>query len=324
MLNSSDRIDVVRYQPDDKADWDNFLAGARSNYFIFRRDYMDYHADRFHDCSLLFKRSGRLLAIMPANIAGDTLHSHQGLTYGGIISDMGMGSALMLDAFRALIGFMKKEGLRRLVYKPIPYVFHSQPAQEDLYALTLNGAVLSRRDLSSALFIEGGVKYTKGKKSNIARARRCGIEIRKSTDYATFIGMLAAVLESRHGVTPAHSVAEMELLSSRFPEHIHLFGAFAGDTMLAGSVIYDNRPIIHTQYMASTPEGKTAGALDLLINVLLTETYADYRFLSFGISTINQGQTVNFGLVESKEAFGARGMVHDWYEMAVAADTGHE
>jgi hypothetical protein len=320
MLNSSDRIDVVRYQPDDKADWDIFLANARNSYFIFQRDYMEYHADRFRDCSLLFRHNGRLLAIMPANIAGDTLYSHQGLTYGGIISDMGMSAALMLEAFKSLIAFMKREGLRHLVYKPIPYVFYAQPAQEDLYALTLNGAVLSRRDLSSALFIEGGVKYTKGKKSNIARARRHGIEIRKSADYRTFIDMLAAVLETRHGVTPAHTAAEMELLSSRFPDHIHLFGAFAGDTMLAGSVIYDNKPVIHTQYMASTPEGKAAGALDQLINVLLTETYADYRFLSFGISTINQGQTVNFGLVESKEAFGARGMVHDWYEMTLSPD----
>ncbi len=316
-MQSSSRIKVVRYAAHCKAEWDGFVATARNGYFIFKRDYMDYHADRFEDCSLLFYCDDDLVGILPANSRDGSLHSHQGLTYGGMLFGMDMTAAIMLDCFQALIGFMREAGLHRLVYKPIPYVFWTQPSQEDLYALTLNGAVLTRRDLSSALFIEGGLKYTKGKKSNISRARRNSLEVRLSQDYATFIPMLATILETRHGVTPAHSVAEMQLLSSRFPEQILLYGAFQGEAMLAGCVIYDNKPVFHTQYMASTPEGKAIGALDFLLDHLLTGPYAGHRFLSFGVSTIDQGRTLNYGLIESKEAFGARGLVHDWYELAV-------
>lgn len=47
---------------------------------------MEYHSDRFNDHSLMFfDDSQKLLAILPANHADGKLHSHQGLTFGGII-----------------------------------------------------------------------------------------------------------------------------------------------------------------------------------------------------------------------------------------------
>lgn len=314
MQSLSRQIEIRPYTAQCKAEWDAFIEGAKNGYFIFRRDYMEYHADRFSDHSLLFFYKNRLVGALPANRKGDVLYSHEGLTFGGMICGMAMTSALMLDSFAALRDHMQREGLRKLVYKPIPHVFSRQLAQEDLFALTLNGARLTRRDLSSALVI-GATRYSDGKKANIAKAAKRGVQVRETGDYRSFMAILAVVLEERHGVKPAHGAAEMELLSSRFPRNIRLFGAYLENSMVAGSVIYEHAPVIHTQYMASTPEGKTAGALDYLISSLITGIYAEYSYLSFGISTIEHGRVVNFGLLESKEAFGARAMVHDWYEM---------
>lgn len=47
-------FEVKRYTPEDKSIWDKYVDKARNATFLFHRDYMDYHADRFRDHSLLF------------------------------------------------------------------------------------------------------------------------------------------------------------------------------------------------------------------------------------------------------------------------------
>ena len=76
-------ITIRRYTSIDKPLWDGFVALSKNATFLHYRDYMDYHSDRFHDFSLMAFDGGRLLALLPANLSGDTLYSHQGLTFGG-------------------------------------------------------------------------------------------------------------------------------------------------------------------------------------------------------------------------------------------------
>ena len=62
------QLSVVRYTSDQKIVWDSFVAASRNGTFLFMRDYMDYHADRFTDYSLMFYKGGRLLALLPGNM----------------------------------------------------------------------------------------------------------------------------------------------------------------------------------------------------------------------------------------------------------------
>jgi uncharacterized protein (DUF486 family) len=41
--------------------------------------------DRFQDYSLLIFEEDKLIAVLPANRVGETVYSHQGLTYGGLV-----------------------------------------------------------------------------------------------------------------------------------------------------------------------------------------------------------------------------------------------
>lgn len=45
---------MTRYTPALKAEWDAAVEASRNGTFLFRRDYLEYHADRFPDCSYLF------------------------------------------------------------------------------------------------------------------------------------------------------------------------------------------------------------------------------------------------------------------------------
>lgn len=309
-------VTIRPYTPDNAKPWNDFVATSKNGTFLFNRNYMDYHADRFTDASLMAYEGEHLVALLPANKKADVLQSHGGLTYGGWVTNADMTTPRMLELFDALKAHLSASGLSKCVYKVMPTFYHRLPAQEDLYALFRNGAKLVRMDISSTIPIANPPALAKGRKYAASVARKHNLEVRETSDYPTFFAILTEVLKARHDTTPTHTLEEMQLLASRFPENIRLFGAFTpGGEMLAGTVIYDCGPTVHTQYMGTTLEGRDQGALDLLIITLFRETFADRTFFDFGISTTEGGTVLNPGLIAQKEMFGGRGTVHQFYEI---------
>lgn len=82
-------------------------------------------------------------------------------------------------------------------------------------------------------------------------------------------------------------------------------------------MIYESTRVAHVQYIAASPRGRELGALDQLFVHLLDETYAAKDFFDFGISNEQDGRTLNRGLIEQKEGFGARAVVHDFYRLRI-------
>lgn len=311
-------ITVNRYTASQKPVWDNFIAQSKNGLFLFHRDYMDYHADRFPDHSLMFfNEDETLLAVMPATVKNSLLYSHAGLTFGGIISDTRMKTPLMLGIFDALKAFLKTAGIRQLLYKAIPHIYHLLPAEEDLYALYRHHARLIRRDVSSTIKLKERVPFSKGRKYEIKQAQKYGLEVEQSDDFDSFMAIEEHVLGTKYDAKPAHSAAELGLLAGRFPDAIKLFVAVRNHAALAGVVIYESRNVAHAQYIAAKDEGKETGALDLILNYLINDYYADKNYFDFGISTENEGRELNLGLIENKQSFGARAVVHDFYELEV-------
>ena len=44
---------IIPYSINRKEVWDQFVAQSKNGTFLFQRNFMDYHADRFFDCSLM-------------------------------------------------------------------------------------------------------------------------------------------------------------------------------------------------------------------------------------------------------------------------------
>lgn len=310
-------VEIVRYTPERQAEWDTFVRSSRNGTFLFERAYMDYHAHRFTDCSLMFYRKGRLVALLPANWVESehTIHSHQGLTYGGLVMSKELTGIRVMDIFATMTEWMRTElNALRLIYKPIPYIYNRYPSEEDLYALFRNGATLHTRGISSAIDMRNPYPLSKGRKSTAKRALNSEISISESTDLFSFWEILKQVLGDRHQTSPVHSLEEMQLLQSRFPEQIRLFAVHSADgRMLAGTLIYEMEHLVHAQYMAASLEGKELGAMDALYTWLIGERYAKKHYLDFGISTEQGGYVLNEGLLRQKEAFGARAVVYDSY-----------
>ena len=42
-------FEIIKYTPEYRQQWDAYVAKARNATFLFYRNYMDYHSDRFKD-----------------------------------------------------------------------------------------------------------------------------------------------------------------------------------------------------------------------------------------------------------------------------------
>ena len=304
---------VRPYVPEDAANWDALVARSRNGNLLHRRGYMDYHEDRFIDASLVVEKAGEMVGVFPASAHDDGIVSHGGLTYAGLISTAALRAEAMLDAFAAIGTHYRGRGVSRILYKAVPRVFQSGHADEDLYALHRLGARLVRRDLSSAIALREPFAFSQGRRHDIGKARKAGIDVAAGDDLAGFHALLTDALH-RHDASPTHRLDELQRLCSRFPEAIALHEARRDGELLAGVLVYDFGRVVHTQYMAASEQGRALGALSLTLEHLIRDTYADRQHFSFGISTEQGGQVLNTGLVAQKESFGARAVVHDFYE----------
>jgi hypothetical protein len=308
-------VEVVRYSDRYKAEWDAFVRASKNGTFMLQRDYMAYHADRFKDHSLLFYHKGKLAAVLPANAADGGLHSHGGLSYGGIISGAGMKAALMLLIFEAIAAYCKEQGFQSLYYKAIPHIYHQLPAEEDLYALFRSRAVLYQRALNSVVDLENRLPYTQLRKRKIKQAAGYALEVRESQDYEAYMQLVSQLLGDKYQLRPVHTAHEIRQLAENFPENIRLYAVVEGEEMIAGMVLYESATVVHSQYIGSSTRGRELAALDYLTDHLLTQVYARKKYFSFGISTEQQGLYLNEGLVGYKESYGARSVAHDFYRL---------
>lgn len=311
-------IDLTKYCASDKENWDNLVKCSKSDTFLFYRNFMDYHADRFRDCSFLIYQNNNLEAVLPGNISKNIFYSHQGLTYGGLVLSKKLSTKDILIIFDLLNIELRKIGIEQVIYKPIPFLYQSIPSQEEIYALFRNKAEKIGCNISSAIYQQNKIEFTESRKSGIRKSKREGIKIVESDDFKNFWQILDENLQNKHFTMPVHSVTEIIQLKKLFPENIRLFVAQIGNKLIGGTVLFVMKNIIHVQYISASDLGKKMGALDLLFDELINRRFIDYSYFDFGQSTEEMGNYLNKNLIFQKEGFGGRGVVYDIYKYQIA------
>lgn len=316
-LKPAGEFSVKQYTVSDKQAWDRFVSTAKNATFLFARDYMDYHNDRFADHSLMVFRDQELVALLPANLNADgTLISHEGLTFGGLVV---AGSTTLEDVlayFYVVLRYLNQNQVARLIYKRIPGFYSTLPDDDVAYALFMLDARLLRRDCSATIALADRRLFRHGHKYLIKKAARLEVHMVQETSFQPFWEqVLTPQLALRYGAKPVHTLGEITLLASRFPEQIKQFSAYCGDEIVAGTTIYETPTVAHAQYGAVTEKGRQTGAQAFLFGALI-EQYKDKRFFDFGISNEQEGRALNHGLLDWKEGFGGRCSAHDFYEIA--------
>ena len=307
---------IQPYTPERKVAWDEFVTHSKNATFLFLRNYMEYHANRFTEASLMIYKGNTHMALLPGNLEGETFHSHQGLTYGGLLMPSSITYLEVEEALAVALIYLRNQlKVRCVCYRAIPHIYHLRPAEEDLYALFRLGASLRGRSLSSVLTPSQPLPFRQLRRRQQHRAEQMELQVVHDNDFSAFWPILEENLMRRHNVHPVHSLAEIELLHNRFPHNIKLHRVVSKGCTVGGCVVYETTQVAHVQYIAATEEGKRAGALDLLFAELIHHVYHHKPYFDFGISSLYDGMFLNQGLLFQKEGFGARAVLYDTYEL---------
>ncbi|HEY1039360.1 MAG TPA: GNAT family N-acetyltransferase [Bacteroidia bacterium] len=310
-------IEIARYSESRKSDWNGFIKKSKNSIFLFDRNYMDYHADRFHDHSLIISNGNRVVALFPANERDNKIFSHQGLTYGGMLFLPETTLTDSIEILKGIIAYYKKNGIESIIYKSIPYFYHKMPSSEDLYALHLVNASLIRRNASAVIDLRNKISYAKGRKSQISKANKYNLSIVQSENYSEFMRLVQERLKEKYDTNATHSLEEIIYLSSRFPGNIKLFTCRDQNALHAGLITYETETAVHCQYIGTSAFGREIGALDLLTDYLINKEYCNKQYFDFGTSADFSELGINIGLHKNKESYGARTVMCDIYEIKV-------
>lgn len=308
---------VKKYTADFYGLWNEFNTGSKNGTFLFHRDFMEYHSDRFNDHSLLIFDGGKLMALLPANVADGVVYSHQGLTYGGLVYNDKIRLPSVLFALRAVLEFLHSNQIITLQVKLIPSIYHKFPAEELNYALFTVGGTLVRRDSLSVYSYNAPLAFTKVKKECIRRGVKKQLVIVEEYGFEIFWNrILIPNLQNKHGIKPVHTLAEIESLHKKFPDNIRHFNVYYKGEIVAGTTVFVTDTVAHPQYISGQADKNALGSLDYLYAHLITEVFKDKQYFDFGISNEQGGMKLNEGLVFWKESFGARTVVQDFFEVA--------
>jgi hypothetical protein len=307
---------VKRYQENDYHDWNAFISHAKNSTFLFHRDFMDYHKDRFEDYSLMVYKNEKVVAVLPANRVEDKVYSHQGLTYGGLIYGEKLKLASVILVFKAVLFYLNENKISKIQIKTLPAIYHNKPAEELNYALFLADAQLIRRDALAVIDLSKPFQFSKIRKRGIQKGISNGLIIKEENNFEPFWNqVLIPNLESKHNAEPVHNLAEIQFLKSHFDKNIRQFNVYFNEQIVAGTTVFESDNVAHCQYISKYEKAEKLGSLDFLCNHLLYNVFVDKRYFDFGISNENQGKILNKGLSYWKESFGASTVVHDFHEV---------
>ncbi|PMS37508.1 acetyltransferase (GNAT) family protein [Trinickia symbiotica] len=315
-------IEVIPYSEASAQEWDRLCTASVNGTLLHTRRFLSYHGERFQDASVILHDAGRIVAVLPAAIRREqpeAVVSHPGATYGGIVHDGWLAGARMCEALAAVAEHFRRQGFRSLAYRPVPYIYATSPAQDDLYALARLGAVRERCDLSCSIDLVCRRAVTERRRRGLKRASKAA----SISDDAGLIPAFWAVLEDnlarKYGATAVHSVDEIRLLQARFPSTIRLCCALVEGRVEAGIVMFNSANVWHAQYIASSERGYELSLLDAVFEAAITQAArSGARYFDFGTSNEANGTVLNDGLYRFKHEFGGGGVAYEFYRLELS------
>jgi len=307
---------VRKYTSEDYLKWNDFINQAKNATFLFHRDFMEYHQDRFEDYSLIIEQENNWVAILPANRVGDEVFSHQGLTYGGLVFKEDLKLEKVIFVFKSLAKKLYEEEVNKLILKEIPVVYCDFFSDEIKYALFLTEAKLIKRDTLAVIDLSKEILIAKNRIEGVKKGLKNQLIVKEEDDLSLFWNtILIPNLMNKHNAKPVHTLEEIMFLKQKFPINIRQFNVYKENELIGGTTIFESKNVAHSQYISANSLKNEYGTLDYLHHYLITDVFKNKKFFDFGISNEEQGRKLNGGLSYWKESFGAQILTQDFYEV---------
>ena len=311
------KYSIRPYQESDYELWNTFVSAAKHATFLFHRDFMEYHKERFEDFSLLVFDKVKLVAVLPANRIENKVYSHQGLTYGGLV----YASKLKIEKIEVILDllfdFFKSKRIEHFYLHPIPSFYLGQGNAAIDFFLMKKGAQLYRKEMNMVAHLHQEIPISKSKLKHFRRTEVLGLRVVEETNFQPFWEkILEPRLAEKYDAKPVHSLAEIQLLQERFPKNIKQFSAYLEDKIVAGITIFEFENGVKSQYGATSKKGEKYRALDFLfISLLDVFQKRGKHFFDMGIVNDSGEKGFHSGLLQQKEELGCTVWNQDFYKI---------
>ncbi|MGB3605766.1 FemAB family protein [Psychroserpens sp.] len=267
---------------------------------------MDYHQDRFKDFSLMVYKDKKIIAVLPANIVGTSLFSHQGLTYGGLYYTNDLSLEIKKNVLEHVILFLERNKIDFLVVKEAPTFYGNLNSKSLLPSSGMTKVDVMKEERVLAVDLGNPLKIHKTKLKHFRKNQANGFIIKEEDDFSPFWNkVLCPRLDQKHNTKPVHSLDEIVLLKARFPNLIKQFTIYFENKILAGITIFDKGEIVKSQYGATTEMGEKLRAIEFLF-ITLIHQYRDEGKTFFSMGTVSEANDLGYnkGLLKQKEELG--------------------
>lgn len=296
--------------------WNEFITKAKNATFLFHRNFMEYHKDRFDDYSMMVFCNDKLVSVIPANRVEDRVYSHQGLTYGGFVLDKKIKLGEVIEIAKTVVKFLFENKIYKFQLKLIPSIYNDYFSEEIEYCMFLMQSKLIRRDCLSVIDLSKGIVFSKDRKSGIAKGEKNNLKVLEEDDVTIFWNkILIPNLQKKHNAFPTHTLEEIKRLKVQFPDSIRQFNVYKNDQIVAGTLIFETKTTAHSQYISGNEDKNKLGSLDILHHHLIKNIFVKKIFFDLGTSHEENGSKINEGLLYWKESFGAKTTVQNFYEV---------
>jgi hypothetical protein len=295
---------IKTYQKEYQSLWDDFITRSANGTFLHQRKYMDYHADRFNDASLMIFKDNKLKAVLPAHRIDNELFAHNGLTYSDFIFHFKLKLAHKTAIVEQALMFLHQQNIEKLHLKTIPFVFHQKIDESNLYLYDRLQAEIVK---IKPFFVKIKQNNEKVNRNRLKNLKKIQIELQLQTGMEflpEFWKIVCDNLRKRYKAKPVHSADEIQKLAGLFPDKIRLFTVASQGKILAGALVFLIHKSLHFQYIHARNDEIARQAVEWLIYQIIKQfEYMD--FISFGTSESRDNNLQN-GLVYWKESLGGR------------------
>jgi hypothetical protein len=307
---------VRLYTSEDYAIWNNFVSAAKNATFLFHRDFMGYHSNRFQDFSLLVFEEDKLVSVLPANRVGDTVFSHQGLTYGGVVLQPKSKLYDTIFVFKTILKFLFDNEISKLFLKQIPTIYCDYSSDEINYLSHIcKGNAIMKHNVS-VITLNQKRFISESRIRCIKRGKKLELDIREDNKVELFWNdLLIPNLMDKYNSKPVHSLEEIIELKNKFPHNIRHFNVYKDDRLVCGTTLFITKKVVKPQYIAGSESNNELGSIDFLYDFLINEIAKGRDYFDFGPSHENNGLQIVKSINFWKESFGANSLIQDFYEI---------
>jgi hypothetical protein len=315
MIQNAYNIEV--YSENNFELWNDFVGKANNATFLFHRNFMDYHKDRFNDNSLLVFYKDVLVAVMPANKLEQELHSHQGLTYGGLVFGEKVTEAEAKSIFQAILSYLKTNAFNVLYIKQLPDFYFTKSSFKSL--LKKISYEPYKSNMTLAVDLKDEINFHKSKLKNYRKAVRNNVQVRESQSFDEFWNnILIPKLKEKYNSKPVHTLVEISYLKDKFPKRIRQFNAYLNDDIIAGITLFDKGNVVKSQYGAASNIGEDNKAIDYLFIELINMFKSIGKdYFSMGTVSDYSKKGYNEGMLKQKQELGCKVFAQDIYKITL-------